>query len=83
MECKTSARNQRFAAEQSLKQELAETRTQLAARKQVERAKGLIMQQRKLSEEEAFRLLRKFAMDRGIRLADAAARVIDMAALVG
>ena len=73
----------RFAAEQSLKQELADARTQLADRKNVERAKGILMKQRELSEEEAFQMLRKFAMDRGIKMADAAARVIDMASMMG
>ena len=74
---------ERFAAEQSLKQELADARTQLADRKNVERAKGLLMKQKKIDEEEAFRLLRKFAMDQGIKMADAAVRVIDMAKLMG
>ena len=70
---------ERFTAEQELKQELEETKTQLASRKLIERAKGLIMQQRRMSEDEAFQCLRKLAMDRGIKLADAAARVVDVA----
>ncbi len=73
----------RFAAEQSLKQELADARTQLADRKNVERAKGILMKQRALTEEDAFQMLRKFAMDRGIKMADAAARVIDMSSMLG
>ena len=74
---------ERFAAEQSLKQELADAKTRLAERKDVERAKGLLMKQKKIDEEEAFRLLRKFAMDQGIKMAEAATRVIDMAKLMG
>ena len=73
----------RFAAEQSLKQELADAKTQLADRKDLERAKGILMKQRELSEEEAFQMLRKFAMDRGIKLVDAAARVIEMESMLG
>ena len=73
----------RFAAEQSLKQELADAKTQLADRKDLERAKGILMKQRELSEEEAFQMLRKFAMDRGIKMADAAARVIEMESMLG
>ena len=73
----------RFAAEQSLKQELADAKTQLADRKNVERAKGILMKQRALTEEDAFQMLRKFAMDRGIKMADAAARVIDMSSMLG
>lgn len=73
----------RFAAEQSLKQELADAKTQLADRKNVERAKGILMKQRALNEEDAFQMLRKFAMDRGIKMADAATRVIDMSTMMG
>ncbi|MEO8102413.1 MAG: ANTAR domain-containing protein [Betaproteobacteria bacterium] len=73
----------RFAAEQSLKRELADARTQLADRKNIERARGILMKQRDLSEDEAFQMLRKFAMDRGLKMAEAAARVIDMASMLG
>lgn len=73
----------RFAAEQSLKQELADAKSQLADRKNVERAKGILMKQRALTEEDAFQMLRKFAMDRGLKMAEAAARVIDMSSMLG
>lgn len=73
----------RFAAEQSLKRELADARTQLADRKDVERAKGILMKQKNISEEDAFQLLRKFAMDRGIRMAEAAGKVIELASFIG
>ena len=74
---------ERFAAEQTLKQELADAKTQLADRKSVERAKGILMKQKNIPEEEAFQLLRRFAMDRGIKLGDAAVRVIYMANIIG
>ena len=74
---------ERFAAEQGLKQELADARSQLAGRKDVERAKGILMKQKNIAEDEAFQQLRRFAMDRGIKMADAAAQVIDMAKLLG
>lgn len=73
----------RFAAEQSLKQELADAKMQLADRKNVERAKGILMKQRALTEEDAFQMLHKFAMDRGLKMAEAAARVIDMSSMLG
>jgi response regulator NasT len=41
------------------------------------------MKQRGASEEEAFTLLRSLAMQRGIRLGEAARQVIDVAALLG
>ena len=74
---------ERFAAEQTLKQELAAARTQLAGRKEVERAKGILMKQKNIPEDEAFQMLRRFAMDRGIKMADAASRVIEMASFIG
>jgi response regulator NasT len=73
----------RFAAEQSLKQELADAKMQLADRKNVERAKGILMKQRALTEEDAFQMLHKFAIDRGLKMAEAAARVIDMSSMLG
>ena len=73
----------RFAAEQILKQELAYAKTQLTDRKKIERAKGLLMKQQDVSEEDAFQLLRRFAMDRGIKIADAATRVIEIARFLG
>lgn len=74
---------ERFAAEQMLKNELAEVKTKLAERKTLERAKGILMKQKNIAEEEAFQLLRRYAMDRGIKMADAATRVIDTARVVG
>ncbi|MGR5322279.1 ANTAR domain-containing protein [Vibrio sp. DNB22_19_1] len=46
----------------------------------LERAKGLLMKQMNLSEDEAFKRLRKMAMDRNIKLVEAAQRVIDVMA---
>ena len=69
---------ERFEAEQELKRELTETKSMLAERKAIERAKGLIMKQAACDEEAAFRHLRKFAMDRGVKMIDAAKAVIAM-----
>ena len=74
---------ERFRAQQHLRAELDATRTQLAERKLVERAKGILMKQRAVSEDEAFALLRSHAMQRGIRLGEAAQQVIDVATLLG
>lgn len=74
---------ERFQADQRLRAELADTRLQLADRKVIERAKGIVMKQRGVSEEEAFAALRSLAMQRGIRLAEAARQVIDIAGLLG
>jgi two-component system, response regulator / RNA-binding antiterminator len=69
---------ERFEAEQELKQELSASKSMLAERKAIERAKGLIMKQAACDEETAFRHLRKFAMDRGVKMIDAAQTVIAM-----
>jgi response regulator NasT len=68
----------RFRRFESMRDELASTREQLAERKWVERAKGILMRKRGVSEDEAFRLLRKTAMDRGARLADVARQLVSL-----
>ena len=62
----------RFREFQALKDELDATRSQLAERKTVEKAKGLLMKHKKISEDEAYQSLRKMAMDRNKRIADIA-----------
>ncbi len=72
----------RFEHEESLRRELADARTQLSERKVIERAKGIVMQRQGLSESEAFERLRKTAMDKGLKLADVAQRIVDVAELL-
>lgn len=69
----------RFQHEEHLRRELADAKTQLSERKLIDRAKGLLMQRQGLSEEEAYAKLRKTAMDRGLRVAEIAQRLIDLA----
>ena len=71
----------RFAQEAALRDELKIAQERLAERKVLERAKGILMQQKGVSEDEAFRMMRKLAMDRNRRLADIAQQVIDIADL--
>ena len=66
----------RFREYQALRRELEETRTQLADRKQIDRAKGLLMKHRSLDEKQAYNAMRKMAMDRGQRLAEVAGNII-------
>ena len=70
----------RFEHERELRAELDTAKTQLAERKVLERAKGMLMKQINLSEDDAFKRLRKMAMDRNIKLVEAAQRVIDVMA---
>jgi response regulator NasT len=73
----------RFQHEESLRRELADARTQLSERKTIDRAKGLLMSRHAMTEVEAYARLRKTAMDKGLRLADVAQRILDVADLLG
>lgn len=70
-------------ATRQLRAELDDTRARLAERKVVDRAKGILMKQRGASEDEAFAALRSLAMQKGIRLGEAARQVIEVASLLG
>lgn len=72
----------RFAWQGSLRNELDSVRQKLAERKVVERAKGLLMKSRGLSEEQAYHALRRMAMDRNRRMGEVARAVIEMAELL-
>ena len=66
----------------SLQRELVEARSELASRKIVERAKGILMRTRQLSEEEAYALLRQTAMNEKRKLVDIAQSVVTAASLL-
>jgi len=59
-----------------LQGELDRTRSELADRKKIERAKGIVMTQRGINEPAAYRLMRKAAMDQNRRLVDIADSII-------
>ena len=65
-----------------MKAELHEARSALAERKLVERAKGILMKSRRLSEEEAYGTLRRLAMDQGKRLTEVADSVITLSKML-
>lgn len=71
----------RFKEQQALKEELKKTKTQLEDRKQIDRAKAILIKSQGYSEDEAYRALRKLAMDRKISLGEMAKNVIAMAEL--
>lgn len=73
----------RFKAFSRLQQELAEARSALEERKVVERAKGILMKSRTISEDEAYALLRQAAMNEKKKLADIAQSVVMAAAMLG
>lgn len=73
----------RFRAFERLRQELDEARSELSARKRIDKAKGILMRTRGLSEEDAYALLRSTAMQQNKRIADIAESLITAAALLG
>jgi two-component system, response regulator / RNA-binding antiterminator len=72
----------RFEHEEALRTELAEARGQLADRKTIDRAKALLMQRHQIGEPEAYGRIRKAAMDKGLKMAEVAQRVVDAADLL-
>lgn len=72
----------RFALTQQLHGDLAKAKADLEARKTVERAKGLLMKERGLDEDGAYRLLRKLAMDRGKPIGSVAADLLAFAGVL-
>lgn len=70
---------ERGAVERARRSELAEARLRLADRQSIEKAKGLLMELRGVSEEQAHRLLRERAMQSQRRLGDVAREIVDMA----
>jgi len=73
----------RFKAFSRLQQELAEAKSALEERKIIDRAKGILMKSRNLSEDEAYSLLRQTAMNEKKKLADIAQSVVMAAAILG
>ncbi|TBW38282.1 ANTAR domain-containing protein [Siculibacillus lacustris] len=73
----------RFNAFDHLTRELHRARTELAERKVIERAKGILMKSKGIPEEEAYALLRKTAMNEKMKLADIAQSVVTAAHLLG
>ena len=72
----------RFNAFSRLQQELDDTKTQLEERKIIDRAKGILMKQKGIGEEEAYALLRKNAMDQKKKIAEVAASLVSAADLL-
>lgn len=73
----------RFREFQALKNELQKTRDQLADRKLIDKAKGLLMKHRNFNEDEAYHAMRKLAMERNQRLVDTARSVIEVFEMLG
>lgn len=72
----------RFEETKQLREELLQANTKLDERKIVERAKGILMRQRDLDENEAYKMLRGMAMQRNMKLADLSNQLIDAAKML-
>ncbi|WP_018150520.1 ANTAR domain-containing response regulator [Leeia oryzae] len=72
----------RFDEERQLRERLASAEQQLADRKIIEKAKGILMQKRQLTEPEAYELMRKQAMKQGVKLGEVARQLVAMADLL-
>jgi response regulator NasT len=66
----------RFEEQQNLKKELLQTKNALSERKNIEKAKGLIMKTKSLSEDQAYNAMRKLAMSHNKRIGDIAEHII-------
>jgi response regulator NasT len=73
----------RFNAFSRMARELEDARGELENRKVIERAKGILMRSRGLSEEAAYQLLRKTAMNQNRKVADVAQSLVTAADLLG
>lgn len=73
----------RFECDQALRAQLNAREQQLAERKRVELAKGLLMKMKQCGEEEAYTLMRRQAMSRQQKLIQVAEQIIAMHEMLG
>ncbi len=66
----------RFAEFKALKEENAELKAALAARKVIEKAKGILMEKEKLTEHEAFARIRTMSMEKRLPMSQVADSII-------
>jgi response regulator NasT len=71
----------RFKHQQSLKNALEDACAKLEDRKQIDRAKAILIKTQNFTEDEAYHTLRKLAMDRNITLGEMAKNVVAMSEL--
>jgi two-component system, response regulator / RNA-binding antiterminator len=72
----------RFNATARLHEELEKTKSALEERKVIDRAKGILMRAKSLSEDEAYRLLRKTAMNEKKKIAEIAQSIVTAAEML-
>lgn len=72
----------RFRMITKMQSELTAAKQALSDRKTIDRAKGILIRARKISEDEAYSLLRKTAMDQGRKVIDVATALVTSADLL-
>jgi len=73
----------RFRAFSRMQEELEAARSELQGRKVIDKAKGILMRTRGVSEEEAYALLRTTAMNQNRKIAEIAQSLVTAAELLG
>ena len=73
---------ERFKLVSELRQELEKSKADLAARKTIEKAKGILMEQRGLSENDAYAAMRSMAMKQAKSLKEVSENIISVADLL-
>lgn len=69
----------RFREHNRMQKELADSKNALMERKYIEKAKGIIMRTKSLSEDQAYNAIRKLAMNKNKRIGDIAEQIISAA----
>lgn len=72
----------RFNAFARLQRELEDARSELAGRKIIDRAKGILMKSKGIGEDEAYALMRKAAMNQNRKIGDIAQSLVTAAGLL-
>ena len=73
----------RFESFQAVKSELAQVKTKLSERKLVEKAKGVLMKTRSITEDEAYSALRQMAMERSLTIGEVSRQLLAVSDLLG
>lgn len=74
---------ERFKMVDSLRKDLEKSRADLEARKVIERAKGMLMEKRGMSENDAYAAMRSMAMQQGKTIKDVAGNILSVLDLLG
>ncbi len=72
----------RFESFQAVKSELAQVKTKLSDRKVVDRAKGVLMKARQITEDDAYSALRKMAMERSLTIGEVSRQLLAVSDLL-